>query len=132
MGPATPCQLQAKSTLSTQAIGPSSAMIVSGGRSTQGFEPTGTQLIQLGVKYAEGAGVTVEVSGVTHWPNLPVAEKSTEGDGAYYLSKEIGIVVGAAVEVLASSEAGKQKGTLGASGRVSLWITREHGLEVIR
>ena len=59
--------------------------------------------IVKGTEYSERAGVPVEEGGPAHGADLPVAEKSTHGDGRNLVSEKVGVMVWAAIEVLTTS-----------------------------
>src|SRR5262245_27218628 len=76
------------------------------GVSDIGRPPTGQAPASVGAraKQTEGAGVAVQKRRALHGADLPVAEEAAERHGAEMPPKRVGIVVGPAVEVLASAE----------------------------
>ena len=60
-------------------------------------------------QHAEGRGVTVEVSGPLYRTDLPIAEEPAQWYLSHQLTEQLAVMVGLAVEVFASSQAGEQQ-----------------------
>ena len=55
-------------------------------------------------KNPERTGITVQERGVSHWPNLAIAEETTERNLPQLTVKHIGVVIGFSIKILASPQ----------------------------